>query len=71
MDLAVADTMGRISVFTFSSAAVNHSNEATIAAIDPPNELDRVVGMFWLNLDRPVCCSELFLLRNAKTPLRQ
>jgi mediator of RNA polymerase II transcription subunit 16 len=70
MDLAVTDTVGRISVFTFSPTAVNHFNEANIPAINQPNELDRVVGMFWLNPDRPVGCSDFFLLRIAKKSLR-
>jgi mediator of RNA polymerase II transcription subunit 16 len=69
MDLAVADTVGRISVFTFSTTAVNNSTAALIAAVDPQNELDRAVGMFWLNPDRPVGCPCLlvyWLLRTSK-----
>lgn len=72
MDLAVADTVGRISVFTFSPTAVNHSSEATIAAIDQPTELDRAVGMLWLNPDRPVRFAQgWFYLQIAKKSFRQ
>lgn len=54
MDLAVADTVGRISIFTFSTTAVNHAHAAPVPAIDQPSELNRAVGMFWLSPDRPV-----------------
>ena len=54
MDLAVVNTVGKISVFTFSSTAVNHSTAAPIMNVDQQNELDRAVGMHWLNPDRQV-----------------
>lgn len=54
MDLGVADSVGRISVFTFSSTAINLSTAAPILNVDQQNELDRAVGMFWLNPDRQV-----------------
>jgi mediator of RNA polymerase II transcription subunit 16, fungi type len=61
MDLAIADTVGRISVYTFSTTAVNHSTAAPIATVDRQNELDRAVGMFWLNPDRQAGCPHLWL----------
>jgi mediator of RNA polymerase II transcription subunit 16 len=60
-DLAIADIVGRISVYTFSTTAVNHSTAAPIAAVDRQNELDRAVGMFWLNPDRQAGCPHLLL----------
>ena len=54
IDLAVADTVGKVSVFTFSTTAINQSTAAPIAMIDQHSELDRAVGMYWLNPDRQV-----------------
>ena len=61
LDLAVADVVGRISVFTFSSAVLNHSTAAPIVTVDQHSELDRAVSMYWLNPDRQVRCQHLFL----------
>jgi mediator of RNA polymerase II transcription subunit 16 len=54
IDLAVADAVGKVSVFTFSTTAINHSVAAPIPTIDHHSELDRAVGMYWLNPDRQV-----------------
>jgi mediator of RNA polymerase II transcription subunit 16 len=54
MDLGVADSVGRISVFTFSATAINVSTAAPMVHVDQQNELDRAVGMLWLNPDRQV-----------------
>jgi mediator of RNA polymerase II transcription subunit 16, fungi type len=69
MDLAVADIVGRISVFTFANTAINHSTAAPIVAIDQQSELDRAVGMFWLNPGRQVgrpCLLLCWVLRASK-----
>jgi mediator of RNA polymerase II transcription subunit 16, fungi type len=63
IDLAVANTVGKVSVFTFSTTAINNSTAAPIATIDQHNELDRAVGMYWLNPDRQV--GRRFLCLNA------
>jgi mediator of RNA polymerase II transcription subunit 16, fungi type len=56
MDLAVTDTVGRISIFTFSSTAVNQFIVASIVHPDQQNELDRAVGVYWLHPERQVGC---------------
>ena len=63
IDLAVADTVGKVSVFAFSTTAINHSTAAPITTIDQHSELDRAVGMYWLNPDRQV--GRRFLCLNA------
>jgi mediator of RNA polymerase II transcription subunit 16, fungi type len=63
IDLAVADAVGKVAVFTFFTTAINHSTAAPIATIDHHSELERAVGMFWLNPDRQV--GRRFLCLNA------
>jgi hypothetical protein len=63
IDLAVVDAVGKVSVFTPSTTAINHSTAAPIATIDHYSELDRAVGMSWLNPDRQV--GRRFLYLNA------
>ena len=51
-DLAVVDVAGRVSVFT-SPTSCDRLALLRNAALDPEDELCSVVGLSWLNSDRP------------------
>lgn len=59
-DLAVADSMGRISIFTMSLNAINLAVLSRPATIDQEHELSRAVGMYWLNPERQVSDTQAF-----------
>jgi mediator of RNA polymerase II transcription subunit 16 len=52
-DLAIADSAGRVSIFAISMA-MNSFGGSRSAMIDPDDDGNQVVGMLWLNINRPV-----------------
>jgi mediator of RNA polymerase II transcription subunit 16 len=58
IDLAAIDAAGRISIFN-SNLFLNAANMIRDGAVDPADDLNAVVGAYWLNLMppqmRPVC----------------
>jgi hypothetical protein len=59
-DLAVVDSSGRISIYAISTA-VNNLTLQRPAILDPDDDGSQLVGMMWLNIDRSVETSLLFL----------
>lgn len=55
-ELAVIDAVGRVSILT-TYAALNKPGVVRNCSIDNVDDLNGVVGCFWLNTQRPVCIS--------------
>ena len=54
VDLGIVDAAGRLCIFSHSHMAQNTTSIVRPAAEDQENDLNRPVGMFWLNRERPV-----------------
>lgn len=54
MDLAIADAAGRVAIINHSYMALNTISIVRPASEDQENDLNRPVGMYWLNRERPV-----------------
>ena len=52
-ELAVVDIFGRISVFSIL-IAMNRFAVSRSCVVDQEDDLGAIVGLFWLNIDRPV-----------------
>jgi mediator of RNA polymerase II transcription subunit 16, fungi type len=64
-DLAVVDSSGRISIYAISTA-VNNLALQRPAILDPDDDGSQLVGMMWLNIDRSVETSLLFLFFSCR-----
>jgi len=58
-DLAVIDSVGRVTILTMF-ASINRPSMSSNPQADPVDDLQRVVGCYWLNMQtvpaqRPVC----------------
>ena len=53
MDLAIADSSGRVIILNISYMALNYAQVTRPETDDPENDLNQPVGMYWLNKDRP------------------
>lgn len=61
IDLAVADDVGRIFIFNINIFSANQSTMGRLATDDPGDELGRIIGIYWFNVDRPVGLPSGFL----------
>lgn len=52
-ELAIADSAGRVSVFAISMA-MNSFGGSRSAMMDADDDGNQVVGLLWLNMNRPV-----------------
>ena len=62
-DLAVIDSAGRVAILSLFNS-LNRPTMSKNSREDPADDLQRVVGCYWLNLaplppNRPVCCSNI------------
>jgi hypothetical protein len=53
-ELATADAAGRVTIINAASMALNETTVMRPATLDREDELNQVLTMYWLNVDRPV-----------------
>lgn len=53
-DLAIVDAAGRVTIINATSMALNETAVVRPATLDREDELNQVLTMHWLNIDRPV-----------------
>lgn len=54
VELATVDAAGRVTIINAASMALNETTVMRPATLDREDELNQVLTMYWLNVDRPV-----------------
>ncbi|KAL9116271.1 MAG: hypothetical protein Q9187_007206, partial [Circinaria calcarea] len=57
LELLVADVYGRLSIFSTSLVSINRVAAAKVWITDPEDNLNTLVGMTWLNVERAISLS--------------